>query len=67
MVIAKRNQFIKIALIAIIFSVLGALIGYLIGYVFFNEIGIKNIYSPLIVLSNQIFITDEKANIYRLK
>ena len=41
MVIAKRNKFFKIALIAIIFSVLGALIGYLIGYVFFNEIGIK--------------------------
>ena len=41
MVIAKRNKFFKIALIAIIFSVFGALIGYLIGYVFFNEIGIK--------------------------
>jgi len=41
MVIAKRNQFIKISLIAIIFSVLGALIGYLIGYIFFNEIGAK--------------------------
>ena len=41
MVIAKRNNFLKIALNAIIFSVLGALIGYLIGYVFFNEVGIK--------------------------
>ena len=41
MVIAKRNEFFKIALIAIIFSVLGALIGYLIGYIFFNEIGVK--------------------------
>ena len=41
MVIAKRNQFLKISLIAIIFSVLGAVIGYLIGYIFFNEIGIK--------------------------
>jgi len=41
MVIAKRNKFLKISLIAIIFSVLGAVIGYLIGYVFFNEIGIK--------------------------
>ena len=41
MVIAKRNEFFKIALIAIVFSVLGALIGYLIGYVFFNEIGVK--------------------------
>ena len=41
MVIAKRNQFLKISLIAIIFSVLGAIIGYLIGYIFFNEIGVK--------------------------
>jgi membrane protein YqaA with SNARE-associated domain len=41
MVISKRDDFFKIALIAIIFSVLGALIGYLIGYIFFNEIGIK--------------------------
>jgi membrane protein YqaA with SNARE-associated domain len=41
MVIAKRDKFIKIASIAVIFSVLGALIGYLIGYIFFNEIGIK--------------------------
>ncbi len=41
MVIAKRDKFIKIASIAVIFSVLGGLIGYLIGYIFFNEIGIK--------------------------
>ena len=41
MVVAKREQFITIALIATIFSVLGALFGYFIGYVFFNEIGIK--------------------------
>jgi len=41
MVIAKKKKFLKIATIATIFSVLGALFGYLIGYVFFNEIGIK--------------------------
>ena len=41
MVVAKKNKFIKIAIIATIFSLLGALFGYLIGYVFFNEIGIK--------------------------
>ena len=41
MVIAKRDKFLKISLIAIIFSVLGALVGYLIGYVFFNEVGVK--------------------------
>ena len=41
MIIAKRNQFLKISSIAIIFSVLGAMVGYLIGYTFFNEVGIK--------------------------
>ena len=41
MVVAKKQHFIKIALIATTFSVLGGLFGYLIGYVFFNEIGFK--------------------------
>ena len=41
MVVAKKREFLRIAIIATIFSVLGALFGYLIGYVFFNEIGIK--------------------------
>ena len=41
MIIAKRNNFLKISLIAVIFSVIGAIVGYLIGYVFFNEVGIK--------------------------
>ena len=41
MTIAKKNEWLKIALIATIGSVSGALIGYFIGYVFFNEIGIK--------------------------
>jgi len=41
MVIAKKQHFIKIALITTIFSVLGGLFGYLIGYVFFKEIGFK--------------------------
>ena len=40
MVIAKRNEFIRIALIATIFSVLGALFGYFIGYSF-NDIATK--------------------------
>ena len=40
MVIAKRNEFIRIALIATIFSVLGALFGYYIGYSL-NEIAVK--------------------------
>ncbi len=41
MTIAKKQEWIKIALIATIGSVLGACLGYFIGYVFFNEIGIK--------------------------
>jgi len=41
MTIAKRQEWIKIALIATLGSVLGACLGYFIGYVFFNEIGVK--------------------------
>ena len=37
MVIAKRNRFLKIALIALGFSVLGALFGYFIGYIFIEK------------------------------
>ena len=40
MVISKKEEFIKIALIATIFSVLGALFGYYIGYSL-NEVAIK--------------------------
>ena len=36
MVIAKKKQYIKIFLIASIFSVLGGILGYLIGYLFFD-------------------------------
>ena len=40
MVVAKRNEFIQIALVATIFSVLGALFGYYIGYSL-NELAMK--------------------------
>ena len=36
MVMAKKNEFIKIFLIASVFSVLGGILGYLIGYLFFD-------------------------------
>ena len=36
MVIAKKKDFIKIFLIASIFSVLGGILGYFIGYIFFD-------------------------------
>ncbi len=41
MTIARKFEWIKIAFIATIGSVLGACLGYFIGYVFFNEIGLK--------------------------
>ena len=41
MTIARKHEWIKIALIATLGSVLGACLGYFIGYVFFNEIGLK--------------------------
>ena len=36
MVIAKKKEYIKICLIASIFSVLGGIFGYIIGYLFFD-------------------------------
>ena len=41
MTLAKKQDWLKIAIIATTGSVLGACLGYLIGYIFFNEIGIK--------------------------
>jgi membrane protein YqaA with SNARE-associated domain len=41
MTIARKHEWIRIALISTIGSVLGACLGYFIGYVFFNEIGLK--------------------------
>ena len=41
MVVAKKDKFLKIAMLATTFSVLGAILGYFIGYIFFNEVGVK--------------------------
>ena len=41
MVLAKKQNYIKIFLIATLFSTLGGFLGYLIGSVFFSEIGTK--------------------------
>ena len=41
MTIARKREWIRIAFIATVGSVLGACLGYFIGYVFFNEIGLK--------------------------
>ena len=40
MVVAKKKEFLRIALIATIFSVLGALFGYYIGY-YLNEVAVR--------------------------
>ena len=41
MVVAKRERYLKIFLIATLFSALGAFLGYFIGYQFFSEVGVK--------------------------
>ena len=41
MVVAKKEKYLKIFLIATLFSSLGALLGYFIGSFFFNELGSK--------------------------
>jgi membrane protein YqaA with SNARE-associated domain len=41
MVVAKKEKYFKIFLIATLSSTLGALLGYFIGFLFFNELGVK--------------------------
>ena len=41
MVVAKKNRYVKIFLIATLFSTLGAFLGYFIGSTFFDELGVK--------------------------
>ena len=60
MTIAKKQDWIKIALIATIGSLLGACIGYFIGYVFFNEIGIKIF--ELYGFDNTSFLIDKMSS-----
>ena len=62
MVISKKNDFIKIFLIATIFSVLGGILGYLIGALFI-DIGIQimslyNYEDKLINLKNNLLKSD---------
>ena len=60
MTIAKRHDWLKIALIATICSVLGACFGYFIGYVFFNEIGVKIF--ELYGVDNTSFLKDKVSS-----
>ena len=60
MTIAKKNEWVKISIIATIGSVLGACLGYLIGYVFFNEIGIKIF--ELYGVDNTSFLKDKMSS-----
>jgi membrane protein YqaA with SNARE-associated domain len=62
MVISKKNDFIKIFLIATIFSVLGGILGYIIGALFF-DIGMQimslyNYEDKLVNLKNSLLISD---------
>ena len=60
MTIAKPNSWLKIALIATVGSVMGAILGYFIGYVFFNEIGIKIF--ELYGVDNASFLKDKVSS-----
>jgi len=60
MTIAKRHEWLKIALIATTGSVLGACLGYFIGYVFFNEIGVKIF--ELYGVDNASFLKDKVSS-----
>jgi len=60
MTIAKKNEWIKIALIATLGSLFGACLGYFIGYVFFNEIGLKIF--ELYGVDNASFLKDKMSS-----
>ena len=60
MTIAKRTEWLKIAIIATVGSVLGACLGYFIGFVFFNEIGIKIF--ELYGVDNTNFLKDKMSS-----
>ena len=60
MTLAKKKDWVKIALIATITSVLGACVGYFIGYVFFNEVGIKIF--ELYGVDNTSFLKDKVSS-----
>ena len=60
MTIAKRKEWFRIALIATIFSVLGACLGYLIGFIFFNEIGVRIF--ELYGVDNTSFLKDKVSS-----
>ncbi len=60
MTIAKKEEWLKIALIATVGSVIGACFGYFIGYVFFNEIGIKIF--ELYGVDNTSFLKDKVSS-----
>ena len=60
MTIAKPRNWVRIALIATIGSLMGAILGYFIGYIFFNEIGVKIF--ELYGVDNTSFLKDKIAS-----
>ena len=60
MTIAKKNEWLKIATIATLGSIIGAIFGYFIGYIFFNEIGVKIF--ELYGVDNATFLKDKVSS-----
>jgi len=60
MTIAKPRSWVRIALIATVGSLMGAILGYFIGYIFFNEIGVKIF--ELYGVDNTSFLKDKIAS-----
>ena len=60
MTIAKKNEWLKIATIATLGSIIGAIFGYFIGYIFFNEIGVKIF--ELYGVDNTTFLKDKVSS-----
>ena len=67
MTIAKKNDWLKIAIIATIGSVLGACLGYLIGYIFFNEIpSINMIIGAIIISLSGLFVINRQKKLGKI-
>ena len=60
MTIANKKNWLRIATVATIGSVCGAIVGYVIGYIFFNEVGLKIF--ELYGVDNVTFLKDKVAS-----
>ncbi|OUX45654.1 MAG: hypothetical protein CBE35_02385 [Candidatus Pelagibacter sp. TMED275] len=60
MTIANKKNWLRIATVATIGSVCGAIVGYVIGYIFFNEVGLKIF--ELYGVDNVTFLKDKVSS-----